>query len=52
MYSQFCWGNMRNKDNLEDVPGVGSVLRNRFWDTNWINLAQDMDTWHKHGVRT
>jgi hypothetical protein len=52
MYSQFYWGNLRNKDNLKDVPGVGSALRNRLRDTDWINLDQDMDTWHEHGIRT
>jgi hypothetical protein len=29
----------------------GSILRNRLRDMDWTNLAQDMDTWYKHGNR-
>jgi hypothetical protein len=50
VYTGFCWGNLRERDHLED-PGVDGriILRWIFkkWDggMDWIELAQDMDRW-------
>jgi hypothetical protein len=49
MYTGFWWGNLRERDHLEE-PGVGGriILRIIFrkWDggdKDWIDLAQDTD---------
>ena len=50
-YSGFCWGNLRERDHLED-PGVdGRIIICwifRKWDVggmDWFDLAQDKDKW-------
>ena len=49
MYTEFWWGNLRDRDHLKD-PGVDGVIILRWifrkWDvggTDWIELAQDRD---------
>ena len=52
MYIGFWWGNLREKDHLED-PGVRSWEDNitldlqevRCGGMDWIELAQDRDRW-------
>ena len=47
-YTGFCWGNLRERDNIED-PGVDGriILRWIFrkWDVWARTLAQDRDRW-------
>ena len=52
MRTGFLWGNLRERDRLED-PGVdGSIMSCIFrkWDVvgeamDWIDLAHDRDRW-------
>ena len=51
MYTGFCWGNLKERDLLED-PGIdGKIILRwifREWDVggkDWIDLAQDRDRW-------
>jgi len=50
VHTGFCWGNLRERDHLED-QGVDEriILRWFFrkWDKgmDWIDLAQDTDLW-------
>ena len=51
MYTGFWWGNLRERDHLDD-PGIGGtvILRRIFrkWDggsMDWINLAWDRERW-------
>ena len=51
MYTGFWWGNLRERDHLED-PGVDEriILRwiiqeVRLGGMDWIDLAQDKDRW-------
>ena len=46
----FWWGNLWERDLLEDTEVVGSIILQwviRKWDggMNWIELAQDRDRW-------
>jgi len=50
VYTEFWWGNLRERDNLED-PSVGEIIILRWiftkldGDMDWIDLAQDRDGW-------
>ena len=47
-YTRFLWGNLRERDHLED-PGIDGriilkwVFRNWGGEMDWIDLAQDRD---------
>jgi len=51
VYRGFWWGNLKERDHLEDLGIVGiTILRWLFrtWDVvgmDWIDLAQDRDSW-------
>jgi len=50
VYTGFWWGNLRERDHLED-PGVdGSRIKDRssgsgMGGMNWIDMAQDRKRW-------
>jgi hypothetical protein len=50
VYTGFWWGNLRERDHLED-PGIDVriilrlVFRKWVGGMNWIGLAQDRDRW-------
>jgi hypothetical protein len=52
VFTGFWWGNRRERDHLED-PGIDGRITLRWifrkWDggKNWIDLAQDRDTWRE-----
>ena len=46
----FCWGNPRERNDLEDLDMDGSIIlksnsRKSVWDVDCIDLAQDRDRW-------
>jgi len=49
-YTEFCWGDMRERDNLED-PGVDGriilrwILQEVELVMDWIDPAQERDMW-------
>ena len=50
MLARFWWGNLRERDHLEDPDVDGRIILRWFirkWDggIDWINLAQDRDKW-------
>ena len=49
MYTEFWWGNLRERDRLGDQGVDGRVILRwifRIWgDMDWIELAQDRDSW-------
>ena len=51
MYIGFWWGNLRQRDHLEDVGIDGRIILRwifRKWDgggMDWIDLAQDRNRW-------
>ena len=50
-YTGFWWGNLRERDHLEDPDVDGRIILRwifRKWDgggMDWIELAQDRDRW-------
>jgi len=48
MYTGFWWGNLRERDHLEDLSVDGRIiLKEVRWggDVDWIDLAQDRNRW-------
>ena len=51
MHAEFWWGNLREKDHLEDPPGVDGriifrwIIRKWGGGMDWIDLAQDSYKW-------
>jgi hypothetical protein len=49
-YTGFWWGNLRERDHLENQGVDGRIIlrwifRKVMWGMDWINLAQDRDRW-------
>jgi len=47
----FCWGNRRERNDLEDLGMDGRIIlnlnsRKLVWDKDCIDLAQDRDRWN------
>ena len=47
----FCWGNRRERNDLEDLGMDGRIIlnlnsRKLVWDKHCIDLAQDRDRWN------
>jgi hypothetical protein len=52
-YTGFLWGNLSERDHLEDLGIDGRVILKwifRKWDgvMDWLELAQDRDSWRAH----
>ena len=51
LYTVLCWGNLRERDHLEDLGVDGRIILRRIfrkWDgggMDWIDLAQERDRW-------
>ena len=54
VHTGFCWGDLRERNNLEDIRMNGRIRRLiltwifKKWDggsMDWIDLAQDRDMW-------
>ena len=49
MYTEYWWGNLRERDHLEDSHVDGRLRRWIFrkWvgGMDWIDLAQDLNRW-------
>jgi len=46
-----CWGNWRERNDLEALGMDGRIIlnlnsRKSVWDMDWIDLAQDRDSWN------
>jgi hypothetical protein len=46
MYTEFWWGNLRQRGHLGDVGIVGRIILRWIWEgIDWNRLAQDRDRW-------
>jgi hypothetical protein len=47
MHTWFWWGNLRERDNLEDLSVADIRMIFKKWDRgkNWIDLSQNRDRW-------
>jgi hypothetical protein len=50
VYTGFCWGNLRERDHLEDPDVDGGNIKMDLQEVgcggmDWIDLAQDRDSW-------
>ena len=50
MYTGFWWGNLRERDQLEDKPRWEDNIKMNHQEVgcgvmDWIELAQDRDSW-------
>ena len=46
MCTRFWWGNLKERDHLEDQDKDGRlILRCKLVAMDWIDLAQDRDGW-------
>jgi hypothetical protein len=47
MHTEFWWGNLKERHDLEDLGVDGRVilkwLKGEEWDDDWIHLAEDID---------
>jgi len=49
-YTEFWWGNLRERDHLEDTCVDGRIIKMDLQEVgcdsmDWIKLAQDRDSW-------
>jgi len=51
VHTGFCWGNLRERDHLEEPGADGKIILRRVSRKrnreviDWIDLAQNMDRW-------